>query len=136
MYFIITLLLSVWAFVLAFQLSYGIWDSILLVCWIYWPLYLVSILIYAKHSSGLAGLWKLQSVGDFLLVGALLPLVIGVAYFNIRLTVDSQDAAVSFGDNLYFVGVFSVIHWLVIGLSVFVSYLCSKYVLKRRKSPA
>lgn len=129
MYIAITLLLSAWTFFLATQISYGIWDSIILVCWIGWPLYLVCILIYAKHRSYRLGYWKLRNLGDYLLLGAYLPLVLGIIYFNVQFASNAQNSAVSFAENLFFVGVFSVVHWFVTGLSIFLFYLLSKYFL-------
>lgn len=130
MHLAISVLLSIWTLYLALQISDGVWDSIILVCWINWPLYLASILIYARHRPNLNNVWKLRDRGDFLLVGAFIPLVLGIVYFNLKLASNSRDVTVSFGENLFFVGVFSVAHWFVIGLSVLLAYFLSKYFLK------
>jgi hypothetical protein len=49
MHWLITILLAAWTFYVGNEVSHGLWDSFILKCWITWPLFLCSILAFAKH---------------------------------------------------------------------------------------
>lgn len=131
MHWIFTILLSIWTLYIGAKVSQGIWDAIILMCWITWPLYLCSILALAKHRSQKTSFWRLRMFSDYLLLGAFLPLVFGVAIFNIKLGNNLQSETISTTQNLLFVGYSSVVLWGVTAISVFLFYLASKVFLKR-----
>jgi len=133
MYILITLILTIWTAYVGNKVSYGIWDTAILVCWISWPLYLTCILIFARQRGQTTKFWQFSQFADYLLAGAFIPLVLGISYFNYKLASNMQSEAMSFTENLLFVGYYSVILWGITGVSVFFFYLASKFRTKRNQ---
>jgi len=132
MYWIITLLLSIWTLYVGLNAHNTPWDSIILLCWIAWPLYLTCILIYARQKSSDQPFWRCQHLPDYLLTGAFIPLVLGISYFNIKVTSNIQSEAITFEQNLLFVGFFSVALWCFTAIAVFIFYLVAKFKIKNK----
>lgn len=130
MHLIISLLVSAWTLYVGLTVSHTFWDSFVLLFWLAWPLYLTNILINFRQPDADYPFWRLKSRYDCLLTGAYFPLVLGIIYFNIKLTLNSSNGAVSFAENAIFVGIFSVVLWGITGVSVFLFYLLSKVLLK------
>jgi hypothetical protein len=99
-------------------------------CWITWPLFLCSILAFAKHKNQPTKFWQLKFFTDYLLLGAYLPLTVGIVVFNFKVSSNMQNETVTFSENLFYVGVYSVILWGITLASVFAFYLASKFFLK------
>ena len=136
MFWILAILLSSWSLSLGSNLSSGIWDSIILMCWVAWPLYLCTLLITLKHRGQETKFWQLKFFGDHLLLGAYLPQIFGLILFNIQLADNIGDEARSFEENLLFVGYYTVKLWLATALSVFAFYLVAKFRMKKTTKSA
>lgn len=131
MLWILTITLFVWTLTIGREVSHGVWDAFILACWINWPLIFCNILAHAKHRSQATKFWRLKKFSDFLLLGAYIPLLIGIAIFNIVLTLKVQQHTVEFDEKFFFVTYASVLLWGATAVSVFGFYLASKFVRKR-----
>lgn len=132
MHWIITISLSIWTLIIGSKVSFSHWDTFVLMGWMTWPLYLCSVLAFAKHRGQDSPFWKLRNLGDYLLLGAYLPLAIGIANYNIALDARLEIQDMPFEENLLFVGYYTVKLWLATAISVFVFYLASRFFLKRK----
>ena len=129
MYFGFAFLLSAWTIAVGLQAKFSLWDSIILTCWLAWPLLLVSILIRAREKSQQASIWRLRHKPDFLLVGGLIPLLLGQLIYNLSVT-SNINAQATFTELSLYIGIFSVALWGVTGVFVFSFYILSR-VMKR-----
>ena len=134
MYWVLTILLSVWTLYISDAVSQGLWDAIVLTCWITWPLYLCCVLAFAKHRGQKTRFWRLKFFSDYLLLGAFLPLIFGIIIYNIKLSQNIQNESIPFADNLLFVGYSSVVLWGATAASVAVFYFASKVFLKQKSN--
>jgi heme exporter protein D len=123
-----------WTLLVSGEVSTGSWDTLILSLWIVWPLFLCSVLAYAKHRGQQLAFWRLSNFSDFLLLGAYVPLVLGVIYYNIQLPAKLLEANKPYEENLLFVGYYSVKLWLATAISVFLFYVASKIFLKNKKA--
>jgi hypothetical protein len=116
----------IWTIGVGISAKFGLWDSVILACWLAWPIVLVAILIRFREKNSRQSIWRFTSRNDFLLVGALLPLAIGQAAYNISVTSNINSSA-TFTELALFIGFYSVALWGVTGFSVFVAYLSWRF---------
>lgn len=125
MYLVLAVLISSWTVIVGLKANFGAWDSLILACWLAWPLFLVVILIRARENSSGVSIWKLSARSDFLLLGGLIPLLIAQVVYN--LTVSSNIRAdATFVDLTFYIGVFSVSMWGVTAVFVALFYAVSR----------
>lgn len=93
---------------------------------------MVCILIFLRQRELKTKFWHLKKFGDYLLTGSFTPLVLGIAYFNFALDRNLQNPDYTFGQNLLFVGYYSVLLWGMTIISVFLFFIAYKINKKRK----